>query len=138
MSGRFFSIIKFPFYYEGCRRSWLQIEPLATIYGFGIIIKIIVELTGGTDKRRFYYERTIEEFCLTQENIIDHPLAESFSEFLEALYFNKTTQDVAIPVAAMFLKIHVPELLERYNINLSYYVTDVDIQDKSVGFNKGN
>ena len=134
MAGAFYPVIRFPFKVEKARQAWLHLEPIATVYGYGILFKIVLELVGGTGNNKFLYERTIEEFAFTQNGVKDCDMAEAFVEFIEQLYFNKIPREFAVPLAAMFVRIHIPEILVNYGIDLSEYITEVEFEKKEVGF----
>lgn len=134
MSGKFYPIIKFTFRVDKARRGWLSVEPFASVHGYGLIVKVTIEKTGGAGDNRYIYEVVLEEVAILQSDIIECFLTETFCEFIEQLYFNKAPVELCVPFMAMFLRMNFPELLERYNIDVSEYVKEVEVFTGGNGF----
>ena len=60
MSGRFIPRVQFDFPAEDCKSSWVQIEPIFCVMGYGIKIKIILRQVSGTGDKKYEYDRTIQ------------------------------------------------------------------------------
>lgn len=134
MPGNFKNIIVFPFEFDGARSSRIQLEPFVCVNCYGISIKIILELVGGSGDNTFYYERVAYEDSLTQENIRDGFMASPFIETMEAFYYNKTDVNVLVPVCALLLRVYFDDLLKAFNINLDSFVSDIEYVKEDIGF----
>jgi len=135
MSGRFLPIIKFPFYIEECKDSRIQLEPILSSSGYGICVKMILTLTKGVDANKYEYERVIFADTIFQMELPDGDFYETFFEFFEGLYYNKISQDVAVPLAAMMLKMHFKEMVDNVGLDLSEYYVDMHhLQKKQLGY----
>jgi hypothetical protein len=134
MPGNYKSLVVFPFSFPGSKSSRIQIEPFACVYCYGVSVKLILELTGGSGINKFVYERTIFDECITQEDITDGFMEVPFIEAIEGFYFNRVETNILIPVCAMLLKIYFSEVLESFNINLDSYIVDVNRVQEDIGF----
>lgn len=134
MPGNFKSIVVFPFEFENARSARVQIEPFVCSQCYGMLFKVILELTGGTGNNTFIYERVAFEDALTQENIKDGFMSAPFVEVMEGFYFNKTESTVLVPVCAMILRVYYEELLSAFKINLDSYIIDVEYAKEELGF----
>jgi len=119
MSGKFLPIIVFPFFAPNIRNGNLEMKPILSEKGFGVHIILKVELVGGTGENRYKYDRILEEYVIFQSDIIDGEYAELIIEFIEGLYYNRITSDVAVPFAALLLYTHLTHLIEEYNLDIS-------------------
>lgn len=134
MPGNFKSIVTFPFDFDKAKSARIQIEPFVCVHCYGISVKVILELTGGTGNNAFNFERVAYEDALTQENIKDGFMSAPFIEVMEGFYYNKTEPNVLLPVCAMLLRIYFSELLEAFNISLDQYIVDVEYNKEALGF----
>ena len=134
MSGRYYSSVRFPLHLSGCKSSRLQVEPLLCLQGFGISVKIILTLTKGTGETSRLVEECVFQEFLTQEDIPHNGFAETFYDFMEGFYYSKVTQDVGVPIVALLLTIHFPEILKRIDLDLSEYVHESHKKDHRIGF----
>ena len=126
MSGFFIPSVRFPLYLEGCKSARIQVEPILCPYGYGVEIKLILVLTGGTGKNSYEYERVAETYVLTQETLPQCHFYETAYEYFEGFYYNKISQDVVVPLTAMLLKVYLPDIVEQCGLDLSIYFLDFD------------
>ena len=134
MPGNFKPCIIFPFDFHGAKSARIQIEPFASLQCYGVIIKIILELTGGAGDNSFTYERTAMERYLLQENINDGFMSAPFIEVMEGFYYNKTEVHILIPVCAMLMKLYCDDVLDGFGINLDSYIVDIGNFKGDIGF----
>jgi hypothetical protein len=134
MAGFCKQYVIFPFYFDGARNARIQIEPFASIRCYGLLVKIILELTLGTGANKYYVERIVYEEALIQENIQDGFMAQPFMETMEAFYYNKTDKEVLVPVCAMILKGYFSDVLNAFQISLDEYVIDIEYKTEEIGF----
>jgi hypothetical protein len=134
MPGSLIPTIVFPFFFKAAKSSRIQIEPFVCVYCYGLKVKLILELTGGSGKNVFLYERTVFEETITQENIKDGFMSEAFIEGMEGFYFNKTDSNILVPLMAMLLKTYFREILDSFEISLEDYILDVEYEKEELGF----
>jgi len=137
MSGRFIPRVQFDFPAEDCKSSWVQIEPIFCVMGYGIKVKIILRQVSGTGDKKYEYDRTIHEEILTQSSLPQGAFNETTYEYLEGFYYNKITQDVVVPLTAMVLNVYFPDIVENCQLDLSGYFLDVKkSKKKTIGYLK--
>jgi hypothetical protein len=139
MAGKYQNIISFDFDCDFASEAYLELSPFVCVYGYGIRVRIVIENVEGTGDNRRTVFRVVEEIHFTQDSIdVERDRhSETFIEWMEGLYFGKVSNDVAIPIAAMFLRIYCPELLVHYNIPIDAYVKEVHYERKNrVGFGR--
>lgn len=128
--------VSFPFFFDGAKTARIQLEPFASIRCYGLIVKVVLELTCGSGNNAYNIERVAYEEAITQENIQDGFMSAPFIETMEAFYFCKADKEVLVPVCAMLLKRYFPDVLYMFNINLDEYVIDIEYRTEEIGFKK--
>ena len=129
MSGKLIPSVQFPLNLDGCKSSYVEVTPFFSVHGFGIVVKVKLLLTSGTAKKTYEYERTVYTKAMLQNNVSPNDeLAESIYEFFEGFYYNKVNQDVVVPFVAMILRKYFVDLLQNFGLDLSDYITEVDME----------
>jgi len=125
-------------YFEWAKTGRVDIEPFFSAYGYGVSVKVIFQFTWGTGEDKFVYDRVLHEDAMVRKLVTSAGSDETwemFSEYFESFYHNKIGQDVIVPITALLLNTYFPEIVERYNLDLTEYVTEVTFEDdKRIGY----
>jgi hypothetical protein len=136
MAGNYKLFVTFPFQFDGAKSSRIQLEPFASVRCYGLVVKVILELTCGSGESSYNVERVVYEEAITQENIQDGFMSSPFIETMEAFYFCKVDKEVLVPVCAMILKRYFADILEAFGIYLDDYIIDIEYQNEEIGFKR--
>ena len=126
MSGRFIPSVRFPIYVEDCKDARIQVEPIFCQGGYGLLVKVILTLVGGTGDNAYEYERIVRQEVITQASLPENTFYETSFEFMEGFYYNKVSQDVVVPLVAMVLRVYMSDLVELCQLDLSGYFLDLE------------
>lgn len=141
MPGIHQNVTKFYFYHPKASTAYLEISPFTSINGYGVRVRVIFENIEGSGTRRSKVFRILDERYMIQDSLDmeNDRHSETFIEWMEAFYFGKVQHDVAIPIAALFLRTYFEEILDYFNIPLLEYILEVEVPDsKLVGFGRKN
>jgi hypothetical protein len=139
MAGKYFNIITFNFNCDFASDSFIEISPFVCVYGYGVRVRVIIENIEGTGDNKRTVFRVLEEEHFTQDSLDDlHDRHfETFAEWMEGLYFGKIANDVALPIAALFLRSYCVETIIKYDIPIDCYVKEVLYEKKkNAGFGR--
>ena len=141
MAGKFYSCVRFPLFLEGCRRSWIAMEPKLTTSGYAVQLKVEAEMIKGNEKKGTYpIIRDLDISIITQTDVgqdTHNPHSETMMEFFEGFYYHRTPTDMVVPMCALILATYYRDWIERYSLDLSEYVDIMEeIQYPSMGFRK--
>jgi len=138
MSGSFHPRVTFPLYTERAKTGRIDIEPFFSLHGYGTTVRVVHQLVGGCGKSKYLYERVVEEDAMLRKLIPtdgNEETWEMFSEYFEGFYHNKISQDVLVPITALLLTSYFSYIVDKYNVDLSEYITEVTCpEDKRMGF----
>jgi len=129
------SIIRFPYFVDHAKESYIEIFPIATIHGYGLKISNNLVLTAGHNESEHEYIRKEFEFVVLQRNLKDTENIEIYHECIENFYYNNILGETAITVFSMLLLEYFPDMVESLGIRLHPQIVNVETKKKTkVGY----